>query len=235
MKWFRHNSDSNSDMGLEAIIENFGMEGYGLYWLCCELVAHQGENYRIKSAKGWQKAIKKRSKLSKEILLKILKEFSTIDLINEKAYNQNDLYMPKMKKYSDDYTKRVRRVSEQSSEKVPLQYNTIHNNTYIYWNSKKIVVHKKLTDKMKTKINSVLKEYNEKDIRKAIDNYAIVLEPEIEDEKNKKYFWTYKWTLDEFMARGFTKFLETPVSNFLKKNQPEVNKLTVNNPKWKNL
>lgn len=31
-----------------------------------------------------------------------------------------------------------------------------------------------------------------------------------------KYFWNYRWTLDEFLAQGLTKFLEKPLEEFKK-------------------
>jgi len=48
------------------------------------------------------------------------------------------------------------------------------------------------------------------------------------------HFWTHKWTLEDFLVRGLTRFLEAPISNWLK-NKQEENKLTTGNPKWKNL
>ncbi len=72
---------------------------------------------------------------------------------------------------------------------------------YIYWNSKDIQVHNKLTDKMKTKIKSALKDYSVDEIKKSIDNYAKVL-------KGMKYYFDYKWTLKDFMSRGVDKFLD---------------------------
>ena len=60
---------------------------------------------------------------------------------------------------------------------------------------------------MKTKINSALKEYSLEDIKKSISNYSIVL-------SNKKYFWSYKWTLEDFLVRGLTKFLDVPLKNY---------------------
>lgn len=76
-----------------------------------------------------------------------------------------------------------------------------------FWNKQKIVEHKKLTNKMETKINSALKEYSLEDIKKSISNYSIVL-------NGKKYYWSYKWTLEDFLVRGLTKFLDVPLKNF---------------------
>jgi len=39
MKWFKHDSDANRDAKLEKVLMKYGAEGYGLYWLCLELIA----------------------------------------------------------------------------------------------------------------------------------------------------------------------------------------------------
>lgn len=45
---------------------------------------------------------------------------------------------------------------------------------------------------MESHINARLKEYSLEELLKAIDNYHEVL-------TNEKYFWSYKWTLQDFM------------------------------------
>lgn len=39
MKWFKHDSDSSMDAKLQEILLDYGLEGYGLYWYCLELIA----------------------------------------------------------------------------------------------------------------------------------------------------------------------------------------------------
>ncbi len=39
MKWFKHDSDANNDAKLWKVRLKYGMEGYGLYWYCLELIA----------------------------------------------------------------------------------------------------------------------------------------------------------------------------------------------------
>lgn len=39
MKWLKHDSDAHRDAKLMKVIIKYGMEGYGLYWYCVELVA----------------------------------------------------------------------------------------------------------------------------------------------------------------------------------------------------
>ena len=60
-------------------------------------------------------------------------------------------------------------------------------------------------------INAALLNYEVEEIEEAMINYKEVL-------VNKKYFWTYRWGLGEFLARknGIDKFMTTndPFENF---------------------
>lgn len=40
MKWFKHDSDAGSDAKLMKVRIKYGMEGYGLYWYCLELIVN---------------------------------------------------------------------------------------------------------------------------------------------------------------------------------------------------
>lgn len=39
MKWFKHDADANADAKLQNVLLDYGLEGYGLYWYCIELIA----------------------------------------------------------------------------------------------------------------------------------------------------------------------------------------------------
>jgi len=39
LRWFKHDSDANIDAKLEKLIIKYGMQGYGLYWYCLEMIA----------------------------------------------------------------------------------------------------------------------------------------------------------------------------------------------------
>jgi len=39
MKWIKHDSDANQDAKLQNVLLDYGLEGYGLYWYCIELIA----------------------------------------------------------------------------------------------------------------------------------------------------------------------------------------------------
>ena len=83
-----------------------------------------------------------------------------------------------------------------------------------HWNSKDIIRHRRLTDKIERAINGALRDYGEDEICRAIDTYALIL-------KDDKYYWSYKWGLREFLQRGIDKFLDFDIAsqNYLSSNK----------------
>jgi|SRR5690625_58900 len=100
--------------------------------------------------------------------------------------------------------------------------NNTFNNTdeYIYtlfnyWNEQNIIKHRKMNQAMKSHINARLKEYSFEELKKAISNYAEIL-------KSDEYYWTHKWSLQDFMKpNNVTRFVDEadPFNNF-KKDKP---------------
>jgi phage replication O-like protein O len=92
--------------------------------------------------------------------------------------------------------------------------NEIIQTIFDYWNEQKIIVHKKLSATMKTKIRSRLKDYDVQDIKNAIRNYGMVI------NGGDKFYFTKRWSIEEFFPRGLTRFLDEcdPLKNMLKDN-----------------
>lgn len=38
MQWFKHDADASQDAKLQNVLLDYGLEGYGLYWYCLELI-----------------------------------------------------------------------------------------------------------------------------------------------------------------------------------------------------
>jgi hypothetical protein len=97
----------------------------------------------------------------------------------------------------------------------------VKDKEYIYsifnhWNQQNIIVHKKLTDDMKSAINRSLinHDFDIEGVKTAISNYAeIVL--------SEDYFFRYKWTLKDFLRRGLEKFMDLEIAkaNFRRDRQ----------------
>lgn len=47
MKWFKHDADANQDAKLKRLRMKYGLEGYGLYWYCLELVANGVDDSKL--------------------------------------------------------------------------------------------------------------------------------------------------------------------------------------------
>jgi len=85
-----------------------------------------------------------------------------------------------------------------------------------HWNEKKIVVHKRINQDIDTAMARTLKFYPVEEVMQMIDFYSTILELDVPENK-RKYFWTYKWNLYEFLMRGIKKFDGQEPSNYLKK------------------
>ena len=47
MKWFKHDSNARHDARIERVRMKYGMEGYGLYFYCLELIAGSVEKHNL--------------------------------------------------------------------------------------------------------------------------------------------------------------------------------------------
>lgn len=47
MQWFKHDTDANQDAKLQNVLLDYGLEGYGLYWYCIELIASKVDKDNI--------------------------------------------------------------------------------------------------------------------------------------------------------------------------------------------
>ncbi len=50
MRWVKHDTDANMDAKMQVVLLDYGLEGYGLYWYCIELIARKisPENTRFR-------------------------------------------------------------------------------------------------------------------------------------------------------------------------------------------
>ena len=47
MKWFKHDSNASSDAKLKKVQMKYGLQGYGLYWKCLEMIAANVEKHNF--------------------------------------------------------------------------------------------------------------------------------------------------------------------------------------------
>lgn len=96
----------------------------------------------------------------------------------------------------------------------------IQRHIFDHWNSSGIIQHRQLTDQMRSAINGKLKTYSEAEICQSIANYSRIL------TKPGEFYFTYKWTLKDFLARGVDKFLDWEIAsqNYLHDHDKRVSK-----------
>ena len=108
MKWFKHLSDASDDEFLSSIIDEFGLEGYGRWWLIVECVARQMDSSDKCSAEyswiKWQSILKgKRNKL--ETFLERLGNKLEMNL--KQNGNVLEIKIPKLLELRDNHTKNL--------------------------------------------------------------------------------------------------------------------------------
>lgn len=47
MKWIKHDTDANQDNKLQNVLLDYGLEGYGLYWYCLELIGSKVDKDKL--------------------------------------------------------------------------------------------------------------------------------------------------------------------------------------------
>jgi len=81
---------------------------YGFFWICVELVAQQGKNCRIDAKRDWKKVLSYISRKNENQVEQFTRAIAEYDLIDKNALNKGNLYIPKLREYSDNYTDKVR-------------------------------------------------------------------------------------------------------------------------------
>jgi hypothetical protein len=112
MKWFKHMSDSHTNLKLRQVLFDFGPEGYGVYWICLELVAQQGNGFKIEGGKAWFKVLCSITGFEAKKIETMLRSFQACNLLE---MNDGILSIPKMNEYADEYT--VRKSREKGGSK----------------------------------------------------------------------------------------------------------------------
>lgn len=119
--------------------------------------------------------------------------------------NVTDNPSPTPKKDTQDIDETAKKVD--LAEPQPVTDYPLH--IFDYWNSHAIIIHKAQSFKvtsLQTALKTTLKTYSCEEVCQAITNYADIL------HHPEEYYWSYKWTLEEFLHRGIEKFMNAEVA-----------------------
>lgn len=132
IKWFKHQADANLNAKLQEVILDHGMEGYGLYWFCLELVAMNVSSTKLTfELEHDARIISRMAGMPVAKVELIMRDFINLDLFSA---SEGRIQCLKLAKRSDDFTakaikqnglqslefKEVRQ-SPTKSDKVPLE------------------------------------------------------------------------------------------------------------------
>lgn len=139
MKWFKHEATANMDAKLQEVLLDYGLEGYGLYWYCLELIAGNvdADNLTFELEHD-ARIIARNTGSSTQKVEEMMSRFSSLGLFEN---SEGVITCLKLSKVSDDYTSKIVRVkyaqaldskrvrqTPTNSEKVPLDKNKLDKN-----------------------------------------------------------------------------------------------------------
>jgi len=129
LKWFKHDSNANTDAKLQRVRMKYGMEGYGLYWYLLELIAAGVEKHNITfELEHDSEIISFNTGIHRDVIQEMMTFFVELNLLENSSGLITCL---KMASRTDDYigriaTNKLRTNSEQSMNK--LVVNRIEEN-----------------------------------------------------------------------------------------------------------
>lgn len=113
MRWFKHLSDSHNNEVMSELMDEFGAEGYGVWWLILEkiakLVDEKKQTFARYSVKVWANSCRVSAKKFKNIT-EFLQKKEIFFLNYEDDYLS--IECPKLLKYRDEWTKKKNKKQE---------------------------------------------------------------------------------------------------------------------------
>jgi len=147
-----------------------------------------------------------RLKSTNEITIIPTNRNSIITICNYKAYqsgkiknNPENNPEPNQQLTSNQPTTNHKQEGKECNKEKNDKKEDIYVELFKFWNEQEIIIHKKLTDKMKLKMRSALKDYSLDDIEASIQRYSIIVDGD-------DYYFNYTWGLADFLQRGIEKF-----------------------------
>ena len=139
MKWYKHDTTANMDDRLQEVLLDYGLEGYGLYWYCLELIAlnvtPENLNFELKHD---ARIIARNTGCTVQKVEEMMTRFIDIGLFEA---DNGHITCLKLAKRADDYTAKLVRLNRTQaienkevretptkSEKVPSDKNRLEEN-----------------------------------------------------------------------------------------------------------
>lgn len=129
MKWFQHDSNSSMDSKLQEVLLDYGLEGYGLYWYCLELVAMGVDKQNLTfELEHDARVIARMAGSTPQRVEEMMRRFIELGLFEG---NANMITCLSLAKRCDEYTNKLLRNQPvgQSPDRLPIKSALIEENT----------------------------------------------------------------------------------------------------------
>jgi len=242
VSYFPHYADASTRDTLTVLQSRFENDGYAFWFKLLErLASTEGHFLDCNNSNTWQLLLARTgvNEITGVEIMKLLVEMQAID---KHLWENKMIWCQRLvDNISDVYKNRRRKIPQKpiTTDNYPIstaengittddnpqskvnkikkekeRYKEKEREIFNHWNQQNIIVHKKLTDDVRSVIVRTLRSYSVEEVKLAISNYAEIVHGE-------EYFFNYKWTLKEFLKRGIEKFadLEIAKSNFRKEGR----------------
>jgi hypothetical protein len=182
MEWFRHDSNANLDDKLQQVLLSYGLEGYGLYWYCIELIVNKVSADNITfELKHDARVIARNTGSTPQKVEEMMKHFVELGLFEAHA-NGLITCMKVAKRLSASATSNqyMRKIIHTINTNNDLQLPSCHRHDVVMKEEKRIeekrVIKTSIPDDFKVS-ERVIRWANEKgyrDLNKHLDNFILV-------------------------------------------------------------
>ncbi len=225
VSYFPHDAGANNSDTLTILQNRFGNNGYAVWFKLLEkLSASEGHYIDCRNHMRWQLLIAYFG-VDEITTIEILKLLVEIEAIDKELWGSRVIWCQNLvNNVADVYKNRRREIPQKplitNNNPNTTQDNTLTtpnntqskvkyikvNNIYTIWNEQKILIHKKLTPEISRAIDTALKDNTEEEVIQAIKNYSEII------NHSDLYYFSYRWTLKDFLHRGLAKFADIEVA-----------------------
>jgi|SRR5579863_9806980 len=126
MRWIKHLTRAHADPEIDGILEEFGAEGYGVYWLLVEEIAEKMEGKNpctrvvhsdVKWASIVRTSVRKWRSIAKKMNDRLL-------IVVRSTDNRIEIDIPKILKYKDEYARKSGVAPDSRTEREQIEIET---------------------------------------------------------------------------------------------------------------
>lgn len=169
MKWFKHDSAASMDAKLRKLMAKYGLQGYGLYWFCLELVAFNVDaNNLTFELEHDADLISRQVQIHADLVQEMMQYMIDLGLFEN---NNGIITCLKLSMRTDEYTQKLLSNNKSNRDKVPIVSGQSHErvgtkSVLLEENRREEKRRETMSSKLDEPALSVLNHLNEKTGRK---------------------------------------------------------------------